>query len=359
MNIELLKRLCTVSAPSGNEYEAAELIRAELSECGANIKQDRMDNIIVPMHFGDINASDRVRIMVSAHMDEVGFMITEIKKEGYLGFGCVGGISASVLSGRRVKVLAKGGALTGVIASKAIHHKDKKEEGKLPKKDKLYIDIGATSAEQAEGCVRIGDFAVFESDFYELGEGLVKARAIDDRAGCGAMTEIIRSLTEEPINGNADVYFCFTVREEIGLSGAAVAAQVIKPHIAIVLESTAVADIEGVKDSQRVARLSGGVCISVMDRSTIYDKQLVGRALELAAEKGISAQLKKYVSGGNDAGSIHKSGKGVRTLALSVPTRYLHSASCVASTADIESQKMLCEAIVREGMRLTFLREEK
>ncbi len=351
MNTELLKRLCAADAPSGNEREAAELIKKELADVGVPIRQDRMGNVIVPLHFGDTSASDRVRIMVSAHMDEVGFMITEIRKEGYLGFGCVGGISASVLSGRRVKVLAEGGALTGVIASKAIHHKDKKEEEKPPKKDKLYIDIGATSAEQAEEYVRIGDFAVFESDFYELGEGLIKARAIDDRAGCVSMIEIIRSLAEAPMHDNADVYFCFTVREEIGLSGATVAAQVIKPHIAIVLESTAVADIEGVKDSQRVASIGGGVCISVMDRSTIYDKELVGRALELAEQNGISAQLKKYVSGGNDAGSIHKSGEGVRTLALSVPTRYLHSASCVASIADIESQRMLCEAIVREGTR--------
>ncbi len=347
-NFELLKKLCDANAPSGFEDETAAIIKAELCNCGVEFKCDRMGNIIVPMHFGNPNASDRVRIMVSAHMDEVGFMLTEIKKDGYIGFGNIGGISASVMAGRRVRVLSREGVLSGVIASKAIHHKDKKEEEKLPKKEKLYIDIGAVSAEEAETYVRVGDCAVFDSETYELGEGLLKARALDDRMGCAAMTEIIRSLKEQSTENNADVYFAFTVREEIGLSGASVAAFEIKPDIAIVLEATAVADIEGVKDSNKVASLGGGVCISVMDRSTIYDKELISTALKIAERNGISAQLKKYVSGGNDAGSIHRSREGVRTLALSVPTRYLHSASCVASLADMESQKMLCEALVRE-----------
>ncbi len=346
--LELIRGLCSARGPSGHEGEVARLIGAELAECGAQIKSDRMGNIIVPMHFGDENASVRKRIMVSAHMDEVGFMITEIKKDGYLGFGTVGGISASVLAGRRVKVLCRDGETVGVIASKAIHHKDKKQEEKATEAEKLYIDIGAKDAEEASELVRVGDFAVFDSDTYEFGDGFIKARALDDRVGCAAMIEIIRDLCDTPADTNADVYFCFTVREEIGLSGASVAAHEVRPDVAIVLETTAVADIEGVKASQRVATLGEGVCVSVMDRATVYDRELAGKALELSERKGISAQLKKYVSGGNDAGSIHRSGEGVRTVALSVPTRYLHSASCVARLSDIESQRRLCEEIIRE-----------
>ncbi len=346
-SVELVKNLCAASAPSGFEYEAAELIKKELAERGAEFVCDRMGNIIVPMHFGDLYAADRKRIMVSAHIDEVGFMVTEIKKDGCLGFGNIGGISVGVVAGRRVKVLGRCGAISGVIASKAIHHKAQKEAEMLPKAEKLYIDIGAKTAEEAEELVRIGDCAVFDSEAYEFGEGLIKARALDDRVGCAAMLEVSSSLLRKPLCKNTDVYFCFTVREEIGLSGAVCAAFEIKPQIAIVLEATAVADIEGVGECSRVASLGGGVCVSFMDRSTIYDRELVDTALSAARENGIAAQLKKYVSGGNDAGSIHKSGEGVRTLALSVPTRYLHSSACVASLADIEAQGLLCEALVR------------
>ncbi len=346
-NTELIKRLCAAYGPSGLEANVADVIRRELEGAGAEIKSDRMGNLIVPMHFGDRLAHDRKRIMVSAHMDEVGFMITEIKKEGYLGFDTVGGISDSVMAGRRVKVLCENEMLDGVIASKAIHHKDRKERQKPTKIDKLYIDIGAKDADEASALVRVGDFAAFESEAYEFGDGLIKARALDDRMGCAAMIESIYSLVRSPAENNIDVYFCFTVREEIGLSGARIAAFEIRPDIAIVLETTAVGDIADSPDSKKVARLGEGVCVSLMDRSTIYDRELIDRALKVAKEKGIAAQVKKYVSGGNDAGSIHKTAEGVRTVALSVPTRYLHSASCVASLKDYESQKSLCEQLIR------------
>ncbi len=341
----LIERLCAAFGPSGLEDEVAEAVKREVGDLAVPFT-DRMGNVIYRMSFGN-GSTDRKRIMVSAHMDEVGFMINEVKSNGLLGFGTVGGISETVMAGRRVKVSGKNGYLNGLIASKAIHHKDKKEIEKTASPDKLYIDVGACDKEQAEKYVSIGDCAVFDSEFYEFGDGMLKGKALDDRMGCAAMIEMMRSFKQSPPSHDVDVYFCFTVREEIGQSGAKAAAFRIRPHIALVLETTAVADIADVPKSGKVANVGEGAVISLMDRSTIYDKKLVSLAMDIAKETGVAAQIKRYVSGGNDAGTIHKTAEGIKTLAISVPTRYLHSAACVASIKDYVSVRDLCEQIIR------------
>lgn len=344
---KLIERLCGAFGPSGAEDRVAEIILKEISDTVPGARRDKMGNVIAVMRFGDVNAQKRTRVMISAHMDEVGFMINDVKKDGYLGFDAVGGISDGVVAGRRVRVLGKNGYLNGVIASKAIHHKDKKEREKAVPKEKLYIDIGAKDADEARKYADIGDFAVFDSEFYRFGDGYVKAKALDDRMGCAAMIEVMRRLKENPPTENTDACFCFTVREEIGLSGAKAAAFELRPDIAVVLETTAVADIADVPPSERVADTGKGVAVSVMDRSTVYDRELVELALKTAEKNGIAAQVKRYVSGGNDAGTIHKTADGVRTLAISVPTRYLHSPACVANMKDYYAQRDLCEKILR------------
>ena len=348
-SMELLQELCAAFGPSGREEAVAELIKNKICQICPDAAYDRMGNLIAVMRFGDIAAKDRKRVMISAHMDEVGFMINEVKSDGTLGFDTVGGISESVMAGRRVQILGSKGLMTGIIASKAIHHKDKKEREKTVKTEKLYMDIGAADKDEALQYVNVGDFAVFDSPFYAFGDGLVKGKALDDRMGCAAMIETMRSLKQTPIDGNIDACFCFTVREEIGLSGAKAAAYRLKPHVAIVLETTAIADIEGVAPSERVADMRGGVVVSIMDRSTIYYRPLVDLALDVGKNKDIKAQVKRFVSGGNDAGTIHKTGEGVKTVALSVPTRYLHSPACVASLEDYNSQQRLCEEILRSA----------
>ncbi len=344
---KLIEALCAANAPSGLENAAVAVVCSELEKMGIRGEADRMGNLIVKMSFGDSRASNRKRIMVSAHLDEVGFMITEIRNDGYLGFDTVGGISGDVMAGRRVRVLTESGELDGVIASKAIHHKEKDECKKTPPMDKLYIDIGAGDFDEAKKHVNVGDFAVFASESYELGRGYIKAKALDDRMGCAAMLECMSRLKDNPPISDIDVYFCFTVREEIGLSGAGVAAFGINPDIAVILEATAVADIADVPPSERVAKLGEGVCVSLMDRSTIYDRELIRLCLDTARERGIALQTKKYVSGGNDAASIHKSADGVRVVALSVPARYLHSAACVACMSDYKAQRDLLTEILR------------
>ena len=296
----------------------------------------------------EVHTAHTKKIMISAHMDEVGMMINEIDRDGYLRFELLGGIDERVLCGRNVVVGDESGRINGVIGSKAIHHQTAKERQKATKVSDMYIDIGARSRKEAEKHVQIGAFATFDSEFIRFGKDsrLVKSKALDDRLGCAVMLEIMKRLSLGEIKNTNELYFCFTVREEVGFSGAQTVAQVIKPDYAIVLETTAIADIADVPSALRVADVGNGGVISVMDRSTIYNKKLVSYVLELAELKGIKAQVKRFVSGGNDAAHIHKSGNGVKTVAISAPTRYLHSPSCVASLDDYDSIISLVEALI-------------
>ena len=352
--LSLIRELSELFGPTGCEDEVAAYIEGLLPDLADSFCRDRMGNVIALCRMGDVAASDRKKVMISAHMDEVGVMVTEICEDGLLRFDTVGGIDVSVLEGRKMTLGDETKRICGVVASKAIHHKKRDERNKPIPKNKLYIDIGAADREEAEKRIGVGDFGTFDSEFYCFGKDgwLIKGKALDDRMGCAAMLETMESLRKNPIEKNLDLYFCFTVREEIGLSGAKTVAAKIAPDYAIVLETTAVADLPEVDEAKRVAELGGGVAISVMDRSTVYDRAFVDTALSLAKEREISAQIKRYVSGGNDAGSIHKTGVGVRTLALSVPTRYLHSPSCVASVADYRAQRDLTEALLRYGLPL-------
>lgn len=347
---ELIKALCDAFGPSGCEGEVAALICSQIDGLCDSYEVDRLGNIVARMRTGTGEA--RAKLMLCAHMDEVGFMVTGISADGYLRFANLGGISPSVLCGRHVVLGDERNRIPGVICSKAIHHKKKEEREKITPVDKMYIDIGVDSREEALKFLDIGAFGTFSPNYTRFGAGecMIKSKAVDDRLGCALLIEVMRAIKAD---GAADfpaleLYFCFTVREEIGISGAQVAAQTIRPDFAVVLETTAVADIDGVAESSRVAKLGDGGVISLMDRSTVYDREFVDFALDVAAKSGIAAQVKKYVSGGNDASHIHKSGTGVRTLALSIPTRYLHSPSCVCRYDDYESSKALVCRMISE-----------
>ena len=313
--LALLEKLCNAFGPSGCEGNVADIIRAEISDCCDEIKTDRLGNVIAKIRGGKSGA----KIMICAHMDEVGFMVNEITDEGYLKFSLLGGINSSVLGARPVTVGDEERKTRGIILAKAIHHKKAEDRLKTVKIEDMYVDIGATDKKEAEKEVRVGDFGTFSPDFYRFGKdgAFIKSKALDDRAGCAVMIEVMREIYPERGKISGELYFCFTVREEVGLSGAKTAAQSILPDLAIVLESTAVADIAGVDKNSRVADLGVGGAVSLMDNSTLYDRAFCDLALKTAAENKIAVQVKRYVSGGNDAGHIHKSGYGVRTLALS------------------------------------------
>lgn len=343
--IELLKHLSLVFGPTGSEEAVADEIVKQLENTDAQIIRDRMSNVFAVLH--GKNRPEKT-VMLSAHMDEVGFIIKDIDGEGYIRFGCLGGIDSRVLCGRKVTFRGKDGDVSGVIASKAIHHQSAEERKNATKASDMYVDIGATSREDAESVLSRGDSGTFDSEFVIFGENdaYAKCKALDDRLGCVVMIETLRRIKEEGIELPFDLVCAFTVREEIGISGATAAAHRFRPDYAIVLETTAIADLPDVPKNSRVSEVGNGGVVSLMDRSTIYNRDFVDGAMKIAEENGIPAQIKRYVSGGNDAGHIHKTADGTRCLAISAPTRYLHSASCVIALRDFESIKSHVYAIL-------------
>lgn len=334
--IETLKELCLLNGTSGREEKVREYIINKIKD-KCEYKVDPMGNVLAYVK-GRNKAKNKV--MLSAHMDEVGFIITYITEDGYLKFDTVGGIDNKVIAGRAVTVGES--EIPGVIGIKPIHMTDKSEEGKVPDTSKMFIDIGACSKQEAEEYVSIGDSAYFVSDFVEFGNNKVKAKAIDDRFGCTVMLDMIERGVDY------DAVFAFLVQEEVGLRGAGPAAYTVNPDYAIVLESTTASDVAGVPDSDSVCRLGKGATVSFMDRSTVYNPKLFKGALALAEEKGISCQPKTAVAGGNDAGAIHKSNGGIYTLTVSLPCRYIHSATSVADKNDMLSCRALAEALLTE-----------
>ncbi len=335
--LKLIEELCNISGVSGNEEKVCEFIQNEIKDHVDTLKVDSMGNLIV---FKKGKKTPKKRVMICAHMDEVGFIVKGYTEDGMIKFGFCGGIDTKVIMGRRVKF----GENCGVIGIKAVHLTTADERKKAPKADSLYIDIGATSKKEAEGMVALGDYGTFDSQSYEFGDGFYKAKALDDRYGCALMIKLIKTELE------FDTYFSFNVQEEVGLRGAMVSAFDIELDIAIVLETTTAADVAEVKGQMKVCCLGDGVVISLMDRATIYDEEVFNQATELATKNNIKWQTKTLIAGGNDSGVIHKSRSGVKTLGLSVPTRYLHSSSCVAKISDMEETYKMLELFMKEGI---------
>lgn len=331
--LDYLKKLCGIAGPSGRETAVANYIEHEIAAY-AEVKRDPLGNLLV-FKKGESRAAHKV--MLCAHTDEVGLIITYIRADGTLLFDTVGGIDPRVLAGRRVLIGEKG--IPGVVGMKTLHLLSRDEERDAPGLEKLCLDIGAPDADDAAQLVSPGDTAVFDAEFVEFGSGFIKARAIDDRMGCAILIEMIKA--PQPY----DLSFAFTVQEEVGSAGAKAAAFTLQPETAIVLESTTAADLAGVPEEKRVCFAGKGPVVSFMDRLNVYDKGLYDLAFRLAKEQKILCQPKLAVAGGNDAGAIHLSRGGVRTAALSLPCRYLHSPSCVIQWNDAQATLRLAAAL--------------
>ena len=332
----LLKKLCTAAGISGDEGSVRDIIIHEIKEYADELRVDNLGNLLVHKK-GRAPAVNK--LMLSAHMDEVGLMVTDVTADGYLKIDEVGGIDRRVLVGKRVYVGRD--HLPGVMGVKPIHLTKGDEKTTIPEYSEMYVDIGATSKEEALLHVRYGDSVTFCSEFTETAS-FINSKAIDDRFGCLVLIDLIKS--DLPY----DMDFAFVVQEEIGLRGATVAAYTIAPDFALVIETTTAADIPEIDVQKQVCNLGQGAVISFMDRHTIYNKELVKLGMDTAAEIGVKSQYKRAVAGGNDAGAIHKSRGGVRTLAISLPCRYLHAPSCTANKDDCESVLRLTHAMAEK-----------
>lgn len=333
--IELMKELCALPGPSGCEDAVRAFVLKRVKPFADEIRTDAIGNVMVFRK--GAKALDRP-VALCAHMDEVGVIIKKITEDGMLKFGFVGGVDPRVVIGRPVRF----GDVPGVIGIKAVHLTTAAERRTMPKTKNLYIDIGATSRAAAEKLVSLGDYGVFDSAVVEFGDGLIKAKAIDDRVGCAALLKLIED--EPPI----DTWFCFTVQEETGLRGAASMAFALDPGFAMVLEGTTAADLAEVKGADAVCRVRGGVVLPFMDGATIYDAALFELLRDACTKRGIPWQTKTRVAGGTDAGRIHRSRAGVRVCAAAAPVRYIHSPSSVAAKADCEAVLAAARAFLEE-----------
>ncbi|MBR5452383.1 MAG: M42 family peptidase [Clostridia bacterium] len=332
--MQLLEKLCNLCGAAGREDKVRDFILSEI-EGYADIKVDNLGNIIADKK-GKKRA--KIKVVADAHMDEVGIIVTHIDEGGFVKFATCGGIEIPALLGKRF-VFEKGAV--GVVCSKPTHLCDAAEKKVLPKLDSLCIDVGAKDKKEAEEMVCVGETAVFVPNFEKIGN-LICAKALDDRVGC---TVLIKLLKEE---AEYDFTAVFSVQEELGLRGAKVAAFSTNPDAAIIVEGTTAADVPESSGANRVCHVGDGAVLSFMDRSTMYDKKLYDDGRRLADQNGIKCQTKSVVAGGNNAGAYHIARGGIRTAAVSLPCRYIHSSSSVASPSDAENVYRLVKLLIEK-----------
>ena len=334
--IETLKTLCALPGVSSREDEVRDYIRKRVEPHADSVRVDALGNLIVFKRGAKPTGN---KLMLCAHMDEVGLMVKSVTDEGYLKFGCVGGIDRRILLGKRVSVGEKG--IPGVIGLKAIHLTTAEERKKVPKLTDLYIDIGAKDKAEALAQVELGDVCTFVSDAVEFGDGMLKAKAIDDRVGCAVMVKLLEE--ELPM----DCTFVFTAMEEVGTRGAFGAAFSVTPEIALVLEGTTAADIPALEPERQVCWPGKGPVLSWMDGGTIYDRELFELLRSLAEENGLPWQMKHYLAGGTDGKAIQRTKAGVRMAGISAAVRYLHAPSSVCSLNDGSQMLALARLFIR------------
>lgn len=334
---ELLKNLTEVDGVSGDEKEVRLLIRDLIADHVDEWHVDSLGNLLATKK--GTGATDMC-VLVDAHMDEVGLMVTEIGSDGMLKFAPVGGFNPLALLGKVVQIGAK--KITGVIGAKPIHLLSGSERDRVVQTDAMRIDIGAKSKEAAASKVTIGDRAAFITEYEELGKTAL-GKAFDNRAGCAALIELLRA---KPFS--FDLCAAFTVQEEVGLRGAQVAAYAVKPDAALVLESTPAYDLPNEEDASSNVALGKGPSIYVMDRGTIQDPRLVAHITRTAAARGIPYQLRQPGGGGTNTASIQRVLGGIPAATIAVPGRYAHTPTMMINLDDYANVVRLAEATLRD-----------
>lgn len=329
-----IKELTQINSVSGNEGAIRKKLLEMITPFADNIEIDTMGNLIA---FKKGISSGGKKVILSSHMDEVGFIVSDITEEGYLSFKSVGGIDPRIMLCQ--KVLIEDGNVRGVLGVKAVHLQTPEERKNIIKEKDMYIDIGAKSCEEAEEFVKKGDYIAFDSPYREFGDGVIKAKAIDDRAGCAILAELIKESYDN------DIYFCFSVQEEVGVRGATVIARKLKADVAITIEATTASDVAGAKPNEYATEFGKGPVLSVMDKGSYSDRELNRFIVGLCEDKKLLYQFKKSSFGGNDARAYQTSSLPCKTAVISIPSRYIHSPVSCAKKSDIEGTYRLAKAI--------------
>jgi len=333
----ILKELSEAIGVSGDEESVRAVVLDAVRQHADEVKVDALGNVLA-LKRG--TGQQRLRVMLAAHMDEVGLMVVSHDSDGFLRVEAVGGIDPRLLPGTLLQVGPD--HVPGVIGVKPIHLLREKEGQEAPKIEDLVVDVGATSKDEARKLAPLGTYATFTTPFRELGP-TVSGKAFDDRAGCTVLVELLRGERFP-----SDLHAVFTVQEEVGLRGAQVAAYAIEPDCAFALEGTIADDIPKDKDVSPTTQLGKGPAITVMDRSFIADRRLVKLLTSTAEELGIPYQFKQPGIGGTDAGTIHFARQGVPSATVAVPCRYIHSPVTMLSLDDLNNTvRLMRETLMR------------
>lgn len=336
---ELLKKLSNAPGVSGFEEEIRKIITDELKDHVDEIEADNMGNIIAVK-----KGRNSKKIMLAAHMDEIGLMVRFIDKNGFIKFSKIGGINDQMLLNQEVIIHSKKGKILGVIGAKPPHRMKPAEKKKVLEYENMFIDIGASSKEEAEELISIGDPVTIKHEFSNLRGNLVTGKAFDNRVGCYVLVEAMKRAKT-----SATIYGVGTVQEEVGLKGAKTSAFKINPDMAIALDVTICGDHPGIKFEDAPAKINKGPAIILTDasgRGIITHPMVKKLLIEAANEEKIPYQLEVSEGGTTDATAIHLTREGIPTGVLSVPTRYIHTPVEVTSLEDIENTiKLLIAAI--------------
>jgi len=337
---ELMKRLSVAGGISGFEGEVRDIIRSELEGHVDEIEEDSLGNIIA------VKRGSGPSIMLAAHMDEIGLMVRHIDKKGFIRFSKIGGISDQMILNQAVWIHGEKGPVMGVIGSKPPHRMKASERKKVTTHDNMFIDIGASSREDAEELVAVGDPITFHAPYSELPNSRFTGKALDNRIGCLVMVEVLKR-----VETGATVYGVGTVQEEVGLKGAKTSAFRLNPDMALALDVTIAGDHPGMKEEEAPAKLDGGPAIILTDasgRGIITHPRVKDWLLETAREEDIPVQIEVSEGGTTDATAIHLTREGIPAGVVSVPTRYIHTTVSMASMKDIEmTVDLLVKAIER------------
>ena len=339
-DVELLGKLSNAFGPSGNEEDVAEILRRDLDGCADDERIDKLGNILF-YHNGQKGCP---KVMLSAHMDEVGFMVTFIEEDGFLRFDTIGGITNNIMPGQRIMLRGERGYLKGIIGTKPPHIMTAEEQNKIVPKEDLFIDIGAESLKQArEKGADVGMMGVFDVEFADLGDGYFRGKAFDDRAGCTVLAEVFKSLKDSPCNFVA----IGSVQEELGMRGSRTAAWQVDPDYGLALEGTFVADVPGTRPDRVSSKIKGGPVVTIMDRTALTHPLVLKTLIKVGRERSIPFQFKKVPVGGTDAGSIHLTKAGVPSGTVAVPCRYIHGPASIVHIDDLKNTVRLVTEFVK------------
>lgn len=338
MNFNLFKTLADAQGPSGHETNVRKIAHGLVKPLVTTVKTDVMGNLIC---YKKPKTAAKRKVLLCAHLDEIGLIVNHIDANGFLRFALLGSIDPKTLVAQRVWVHTKTKVLMGIIGSKPIHIMTPAELNAAVSFNDLFIDIGL-SKEEADKLVSVGDVVTLGREAAQFGDNMITTKSADDRIGIYIILEALKKAKDF----KCDLYVAFVVQEEVGLRGSLTAGYQVNPDISLVIDATTAADIPGVQPQSQVTRMGKGIAISGLDGASISHVGMVNFLKDLAKKNKINHQLKYVNRGGTDAGSLQKARQGSAVCTLSMPTRYLHSAVETISQRDVDSAVELVTAFI-------------